>query len=69
MQFLFKDDEKGARFDGDVKDNVLIWSFYNFNNSLGEGKLEPMKLGVVNKRTFYASFNLGLPPPRKEGEF
>ncbi len=57
IKFEFKSDEKKEpRFNGEVIENQLIITLYNFSNTLGEGKIEPLEIGTLQNRQLFATF-------------
>lgn len=56
MEFRFESDGKETRFAGEVQNEVLTWKLFNFSNSLGQGKLEPIRIGALNNRELHVSF-------------
>ena len=55
IKYLFKSDSDGVRFGAEEINNELVISLYNFSNSLGEGKLEPMEIGTLGERKLFAT--------------
>ena len=57
IKFEFKSDgKKEARFNGEVIENELVITLYNFSNSLGEGKIGPMEIGTLQNRQLFVTF-------------
>ena len=56
VKYIFKTDSDGtSRYSGEVIDNELIISLYNFSNSLGEGIIKPLEIGNLNGRKLFAT--------------
>lgn len=47
---------EGTRFDADVVGGALVINLYNFDNSLGQGKMEPMEIGTLSGRRLFVIF-------------
>jgi hypothetical protein len=56
VQFQFRKDTGGGRFEGEIDNNKLIIKLFNFANSLGEGKLEPVEIGTLDNKRLYATW-------------
>jgi len=56
VKYLFKTGSDGTRFDAEVIDGALVISLYNFDNSLGQGRLDPMEIGNLSGRKLFATF-------------
>lgn len=54
--YKFKTDSGEKRFDGEIVDGALIITTYNSNNSLGEGKLDPVEVGTLNGRRLFTTW-------------
>ncbi|MCR3986104.1 hypothetical protein NUK49_21760, partial [Aeromonas caviae] len=53
IKYKFISDSSGVRFDAAVINNELIINLYNFNNGLGEGKLEPTEIGTLGDKKLF----------------
>ncbi|MGL4924216.1 hypothetical protein LEO80_05770 [Aeromonas caviae] len=56
IKYKFISDSSGVRFDAAVINNELIINLYNFNNGLGEGKLEPTEIGTLGDKKLFATW-------------
>lgn len=56
IKYRFSSDNEGTRLSSDIIDNELILTLYNFNNPLGEGKLDPIEIGNIGGRKLMATF-------------
>ena len=56
VKFTFNVDDGSARFQGSISDNTLIIALYNFNDSIGEGKLDPVEIGSVGGKNLYVTW-------------
>ncbi len=57
IKFAFKSDSSGARLTYDIiNDKELQVNLFNFSNSLGEGKIEPIELGTIKGKKLSVSF-------------
>lgn len=55
--FRLKDDSGEKRYDGeDVGENSLVINLYNFNSSMGEGKIEPVEIGNLGGRRLFVTW-------------
>ncbi len=54
--FVFKSDAGGARYESQASGMAMTINLFNFNNSLGEGKLKPIQVGYLNDRKLYLTF-------------
>jgi hypothetical protein len=63
MEFTFRQDDQQSRWVREIAGNRLTWVLYNFLNPMGQGLLEPGRLGNVNEREFYVSFFVWTPNP------
>lgn len=63
MKFIFAVNisTSESSWEAKVDDNILIWKLVNFNNTLGQGLLTPLKLGKINNRELLASFFVWTP--------
>jgi hypothetical protein len=61
IKFVFKSSSDGTRLNAEVIDDALVISLYNFNNSLGEGKIEPMEIGSLGGRRLFSTFFVNTP--------
>lgn len=48
FEFNFLTDDKGVRYDGEIKDDRLVIKLYNHNHSLGEGLLTPAHIANLD---------------------
>lgn len=58
--FVFSNDETGEpRVNANVvSEKKLELTFFNFNNSLGQGNTEPMQIGELNNKQLYLNFRI-----------
>lgn len=56
LKFNFKSGSDGTRVDAEVIDGALIINLYNFDNSLGQGKIEPIEIGTLGGRRLFSTF-------------
>jgi len=56
FKFRFKKGTDGTRFDADIVDNVMVLTLFNFDNSLGQGKIDPVEIATLNGRKLYITF-------------
>ncbi|HCG8549714.1 TPA: hypothetical protein N2898_004599 [Vibrio parahaemolyticus] len=57
IKFLFENDGSGSRYTGRAIGNTeLELTLWNFNNSLGEGKLDPIPIGQLEGKKLFLSF-------------
>jgi hypothetical protein len=56
VNFIFSNDVGGTRFHGAINENTLTITLYNFNNTLGEGKLDPVEIGMIGGRSLYTTW-------------
>jgi intein/homing endonuclease len=58
MSFCFSSDTNNpsSKWSSVVEGDTLVWQLVNFNNSLGEGVLNQIKIGALNKRELFATF-------------
>lgn len=56
IKYLFKTDSGGLRLSAEVVSDELVISLHNFNNSLGQGKIEPIEVGTLDGRKLFATF-------------
>ena len=61
IKYQFKTDSDGSRFGAEVINDELIISLYNFNNSLGQGKIEPIEIGTLGGRRLFATYFVNTP--------
>jgi hypothetical protein len=61
IKYQFKNDSDGARYGAEVTDGELVIGLYNFNNPLGQGKLEPMEIGTLGGRRLFATCFVNTP--------
>lgn len=61
IKYQFKSDSDGSRFGAELVDDELVISLYNFNNSLGQGKLEPIEIGTLDGRRLFATCFVNTP--------
>lgn len=54
--YKFVTDSKGSRFESEVIEKKLVISLYNFSNSLGEGRVDPVEIGTLDNRKLLATF-------------
>jgi len=54
--YKFVSDSKEARFETEVIKDELVVNLYNFKNSLGEGRINPIEIGTLNQRKLFATF-------------
>lgn len=58
---------KGAYVDAAVDGKNLTWVLKNFDNTLGQGVLDPQKLGSAFKRELFMTFWIWTPSGPDEG--
>lgn len=58
FRIAFKDDSSSqtSRYVSEIIDQTLVLNLYNFNNSLGEGVLEPLVIASTNGRNIAITF-------------
>ena len=56
IKYSFKTGSSGTALDAEVVDGALVITLYNFDNSLGQGKIEPMEIGILSGRRLFATF-------------
>ncbi len=56
IKFLFKTDSGEPRYNADVVNEELVISLYNFSNTLGEGKIDPVEIGTLGGRRLFSTF-------------
>jgi len=56
VHFQFKKDTGGGRYKGEIDGNKLIINLFNFSNSLGEGKLDPVEIGTLGDKKLFATW-------------
>lgn len=63
MEFLFVEDKKKEK--GSIKTRIdgkkMIWTLFNFENTIGEGIINPLEVGTFNDRRIYLSFYISTP--------
>ncbi|MFH6953751.1 DUF6864 domain-containing function [Pseudoalteromonas sp. XMcav1-K] len=69
IKFVFKSDSDGTKLEAEVVDDALIVSLYNFNNSLGQGKIEPMEIGNLDGRRLFSTFFINTPDSSNVRQF
>ncbi|MBC3336611.1 hypothetical protein HU732_09930 [Pseudomonas proteolytica] len=66
FRIAFKDDFSSptSRYVSEIIDQTLVLNLYNFNNSLGEGVLEPLIIATTNGRDIALTFYVfSIPSP------
>ena len=68
VKFNFENDltDKARRYSADVVQSVLSIKMINFKNPLGEGIMDPWKIGVAYNRACYLSFWVWTPDENAE---
>lgn len=61
IKFRFASDSGTTRLDASVINSELIITLYNFSNSLGEGKIEPIEVGTLNGKRLFSTFFVTTP--------
>lgn len=56
FKFRFKSESGDSRFESNIVDDEMIIDLFNFNNSLGQGKIEPMEVGTISGRRLFITF-------------
>lgn len=58
FRVAFKDDSSNtaSRYISEIVDQMMVLNLYNFNNSLGEGVLEPLVIASTNGRNIAITF-------------
>ena len=56
IRCVFETDNQGVRYQGQLEGGVLVFRFYNFANSLGEGVDSPLAIGSIKGRTLFFQF-------------
>lgn len=54
--FRFTSDTDKPRFTGEMVEDKLILNLFNFKNSLGEGRLDPVQIGTFESRKLYVTW-------------
>ncbi|MGI2162357.1 DUF6864 domain-containing function [Shewanella oncorhynchi] len=61
IKYQFKNSSEDSRFIAEVIDNELVISLYNFNNSLGQGRIEPIEIGTLGGKRLFATWFVNTP--------
>ncbi|HHX8443393.1 TPA: DUF6864 domain-containing function [Vibrio diabolicus] len=56
IKYKFITDASGVRFDASVINDELIINLFNFSNSLGEGRIEPVEIGTLAGKRLFATW-------------
>ncbi|PUA27406.1 MAG: hypothetical protein B0W54_12555 [Cellvibrio sp. 79] len=61
IKYRFNSDNEGERFEAEIINNELIIKLFNFSNPLGQGRIDPVELGIINGRKLFATFWVDTP--------
>ncbi|HDT5888160.1 DUF6864 domain-containing function [Aeromonas dhakensis] len=56
INLCFKSDSGNGRYEGRIENGELFLDLFNHNNSLGEGRVDPVPIGEVMGRQLFISW-------------